>query len=156
MRIVKVAIQLLCGIAGGTIAYGIASLFCHPNSNPPQICAKGPAMYEYWCQITRVVDADTFDGSIDIGFNTRHNDRFRVHHIDAYEKNTKKGKEAIILAKKLLEGKSLKITTAKPDKYGRWLCDITLEDGRNYAQVMIDEGYAVPYEGKTKTLPQKD
>lgn len=115
-------------------------------------------MYEYKCEILKVVDGDTFDGRVDLGFSTHRVERFRVHHIDAYEKNTKKGKEALAFAKGALEGKTLKILTTKDkgDKYGRMLATITLADGKDYAAVMIEKGYAVAYEGGKKTLPQKD
>lgn len=114
-------------------------------------------MYEYLCQIVRVVDGDTFRGDIDLGFGLwLRNGDFRVHHIDAYEKTTAKGKEAIAYARETLEGKTLKVRTTKPDKYGRILTEITLPDGTDYGTAMVSRGFAVFYEGGKKTLPQKD
>jgi len=37
------------------------------------------------------------------------------------------------------------------DKYGRWLVEIELPDGSDYAQIMVQEGYARLYDGGTKS-----
>ena len=124
---------------------------------PVVLSVKGPAMYEYRATIDRVIDGDTVDTTMSLGFDTYRKERFRILGIDAWEKNTKVGKEALAFAKNLIEGKTfiVKTTKDKKDKYGRYLVAITLADGKDFGQLMIEKKYAVPYDGGKKTLPQK-
>jgi len=85
-------------------------------------------IYIYKAELVRVVDGDTVDLIIDLGFDTSRKERFRLYGIDAPEMNTQAGKEA----KKWLEDALMPLeaiyvqtlqleTKAKRDKYGRFL-----------------------------------
>lgn len=120
-------------------------------------------MYVYKIKrLNSVVDGDTIDCDIDLGFDISINQRIRLAGIDTPESKTKDlnekkwGLEAKdFLKKKLSECKgNLVIKTEKIDsteKYGRilgWL----YEDGKeiSFNQMMIDEGYAWSYLGEKK------
>lgn len=105
-------------------------------------------MFEYKCFIKRVIDGDTFEGVVDLGFKLTTTQKFRVADIDTPETYRPKseeerdhGKQATARAKELLEGKTLIVKTSKSGKYGRWLAHIVLEDGLDYAETMINEGF---------------
>jgi len=85
-------------------------------------------IYIYKAELVRVVDGDTVDLIIDLGFDTSLKERFRLYGIDAPEMNTKEGKDS----KKWLEDALMPLeaiyvqtlqleTKAKRDKYGRFL-----------------------------------
>lgn len=107
-------------------------------------------MHEYKARITRVIDGDTFEATVDLGFNVWIDATFRVLNLDTPETHRPSckaekihGERAKARAKELLEGKELVIRTFKGDetgKYGRYLASVALEDGRDYASVMEAEG----------------
>jgi len=107
-------------------------------------------LYQYKGKIVRVVDADTFDASLDLGFGISIEQRFRVNDYDAPEtwrpRNEAEnihGKAATARAIELLMGKDLLFESTKvPGIYGRFGATIWLKDGSNYAQVMISEGFS--------------
>ena len=85
-------------------------------------------IYIYKAELIRVVDGDTVDLVIDLGFDTFRHERFRLYGIDAPEVNTQAGKVAkkwLWDALQPLEAiyvQTLQHTTkAKRDKYGRFL-----------------------------------
>ncbi len=121
-------------------------------------------MYTYEIKLDRVVDGDTIDTVIDLGFGIHKNERVRVAGIDTPESRTrdleekKLGLEAKYYLEKILgEADSLFIKTSKEGKYGRllgWIFtskDLITDDNQHSVnQIMIDEGYAWPYDGGTK------
>jgi micrococcal nuclease len=85
-------------------------------------------IYIYKAELIRVVDGDTVDLIIDLGFDTSRKERFRLYGIDAPEMNTAAGKEAKAwLEDALMPLEAIYIQTiqletkAKRDKYGRFL-----------------------------------
>ena len=111
-------------------------------------------MYEYRIdKINRIIDGDTLDVAIDLGFHITINQRVRLGGIDAPETRTRdlqekeeglKSKEW--LTKKLDTTEPLKIKTKKEDKYGRILGWIYI--GNNDKSInthMVEEGHATPY-----------
>ena len=120
-------------------------------------------MYVYKIKrLNSVVDGDTIDCDIDLGFDISINQRIRLAGIDTPESRTKDLNEKKLgleskdfLKKKLSECKgNLVIKTEKIDsteKYGRilgWLYEDDKEISFN--QIMIDEGYAWSYLGEKK------
>jgi micrococcal nuclease len=117
-------------------------------------------MYEYGCQVTRVVDGDTIDVILDLGFSILHKCRVRLYGIDTPESRTRdldekaRGK----LASKFLEdaingGKKVILRSKLKDskgKYGRVLGEIIV-DGININVSMIENYLAVKYYGQSKT-----
>ena len=113
-------------------------------------------MYEYTAKITKVVDGDTLDLEVDLGFHVWIKQRVRLLGIDTPETHTLnlKEKELGLKAKSLVEAvthaaKIIKINTTKSDKYGRMLVVLTV-DGVNINQKLITEGLAWTYDGGTK------
>ena len=117
-------------------------------------------MYTYFVKsIDRVVDGDTVDISIDLGFDLTKKERVRLAGIDTPEPRTKdtKEKELGYEAKEFLEihlmkASKLTVKTEKDGKYGRmlgWLYK-TEEDEVSINELMIDKGYAWAYDGGTK------
>jgi len=119
-------------------------------------------MYEYRVKkITGVVDGDTIDVEIDLGFNVSFSQRVRLAGIDTPESRTKDKFEKTLgleskeyLKSKLKDATMVVIKTEKPDsseKYGRilgWL----YKDGDTVSvnDHMIEDGYAWGYLGETK------
>lgn len=106
--------------------------------------------YHYKGKVDRVVDGDTVDATVDVGFGIWVKQRFRIDGYDAPEtfrpRNEAEkihGKAATARAKELLEGKDLIFTTSKEiGVYGRYGASITLPDGTLFKDKMIQEGYS--------------
>jgi micrococcal nuclease len=116
-------------------------------------------MYEYKCEVTRVVDGDTIDCILDLGFSILHKCRVRLYGIDTPESRTRdldekaRGK----LASKFLEdsinnGKQVILRSELKDskgKYGRVLGSIVVDD-LDINQAMVAQNLAVKYFGQSK------
>ena len=123
-------------------------------------------MYTYFVKsIDRIVDGDTIDISIDLGFDLTKKERVRLAGIDTPEKRTKNQKEKEMgyqatefLEMHLMEATKLTVRTEKDGKFGRmlgWLYK-TDEDTTSINQIMIDKGYAWAYDGGTKVRNLED
>ena len=112
-------------------------------------------MYRYNAIVDRVVDGDTVDLSVDLGFRIWRADRFRLYGPDpskpaglnAPELRTPEGKAAKeFLCSVLKPGMEVIVETLKDrqEKYGRYLAVIYFVDGtgRNVAEEMIKSGHA--------------
>ena len=105
--------------------------------------------YQYKGRVHRVVDGDTVDAYLDMGFNMFTKQRLRIDSFDAPESWRPKseaekvhGEAAKARAIELLEGHELIFTTSKAvGIYGRFGTAITLPDGRKFGEVMISEGF---------------
>jgi micrococcal nuclease len=116
-------------------------------------------MYEYNCTVTRVVDGDTIDVILDLGFSVLHKCRVRLYGIDTPESRTKDEDEKARgkLAAKYLEdsinnGTEIILRSKLKDskgKYGRVLGEIIV-DNININQSMIEKYLAVKYTGQSK------
>tara|TARA_R100001086_G_scaffold205733_1_gene121581 strand:- start:403 stop:822 length:420 start_codon:yes stop_codon:yes gene_type:complete len=115
-------------------------------------------MYEYCCQVTRVVDGDTVDANIDLGFDISYFSRIRLFGIDTPESRTRNKDEKLrgLLAKEyivnaLANGNEIVVKTAleKKGKYGRVLGSLVV-DGLDLNQDMIAKHLAVAYHGQSK------
>jgi len=124
-------------------------------------------MYQYACKINKVLDGDTVNIDLDLGFNIiLANQHVRMTGIDTPESRTSNKEEkprGMLSKKKLSEqlpvGSWQKITTSRPDnnddKFGRILGEFILEDGTNVNQWLIKNNYAVAYQGENKELVQE-
>ena len=119
-------------------------------------------MYEYRVKkVTNVVDGDTVDVDLDLGFNISYSQRVRLAGIDTPESRTSDKFEKSLgleakdyLKSKLKDANIVVIKTEKPDsseKYGRILGWIYV-DGNTVSvnDQMIEDGYAWGYLGETK------
>ena len=121
-------------------------------------------MYEYRCRVNKVLDGDTVDIDLDLGFNIiLSSQRMRMAGVDTPESRTsdKEEKPRGLLSKKVLSeklpiGSWIKIRTMNPnnndDKFGRILGEFILDDGVNVNAWLIENHYAVPYIGENKVL----
>ena len=121
-------------------------------------------MYTYYVRkVENVVDGDTIDVLIDLGFDILFASRVRLAGIDTPESRTKDLKEKALgleskeyLKKALKDAKSVVIKTEKMDsseKYGRILGWIYInEDTVSLNDMMINDGYAWGYLGDTKVI----
>jgi micrococcal nuclease len=118
-------------------------------------------MYEYKCIIRKVIDGDTVDVDIDLGFNIWiHSERIRFFNIDTPELRTSDKTEKVfgLYAKNYVEmalplGSEQILKTVKDEggKYGRILGDFII-DGNSLVEKMINEKVGVPYGGGNKSL----
>ena len=116
-------------------------------------------MYEYGCTVTRVVDGDTIDVILDLGFSVLHKCRVRLYGIDTPESRTRNKDEKVRgkLAAKFLEdsinnGKQVILRSKLKDskgKYGRVLGEIIVDD-ININELMVKRYLAVKYYGQSK------
>jgi len=130
-------------------------------------------MYEYRATIVKIVDGDTVDVDIDLGFNVVLKDeRVRIAGIDTPESRTrdleekKFGLAAKARVKQLL-GKTCVLKTQinksgedMKGKFGRILGDFNVYDSdtdswKLLTSILISEGHAVPYHGQNKDDVQK-
>ena len=119
-------------------------------------------MYEYRVKkVLRIVDGDTLDVDIDLGFDISYMQRVRLAGIDTPESRTTDKAEKVLglevkdkLKKAIDAATNIVIKTEKPDsseKYGRILGWVFLDDNKvSINQTLIDEGYAWGYMGETK------
>ena len=119
-------------------------------------------MYEYFVKsVTNVVDGDTIDVIIDLGFDILFSSRVRLAGIDTPESRTTDKAEKVLgleakeyLKKSLKDAKSVVIKTEKMDsseKYGRILGWVYINgDTVSLNDMMINHGYAWGYLGDTK------
>lgn len=119
-------------------------------------------MYEYFVKdVTNVVDGDTIDVIIDLGFDILFSSRVRLAGIDTPESRTTDKAEKVLgleakeyLKKSLKDAKSVIIKTEKMDsseKYGRILGWVYVNGNPiSLNDMMINDGYAWGYLGDTK------
>ena len=120
-------------------------------------------MYKYGAKLLRVVDGDTADVMIDLGFDTWVRARLRFKGVDTWEKRTRnleekaKGLAASEFTKKHMEmndGKFV-IQSYGKGKYGRILAEIFIDiDGEETSlnKLLIENGHAYVYEGGKKQI----
>ena len=115
-------------------------------------------MYEYRCKLVKVIDGDTIDVDIDLGFGVwLKKERVRLVGIDTPESRTRdlEEKKYGLAAKEFLikwtgAGElRLKTQKDKTGKFGRILGELWTFD-TNINQKMIEEHHAVAYEGQSK------
>ena len=124
-------------------------------------------MYEYRCKVNRVIDGDTVDVDIDLGFGVwMMDERVRVMGIDTPESRTSDkvedlfGEAAKARVKELLQAGDYTILKTEVNKdgedmkgkFGRILGDFIIEgeEDRMLTDVLIEEGHAVAYFGGSK------
>ncbi len=123
---------------------------------------KQISKYEYSAKLVRVVDGDTCDALIDLGFDTWVKKRIRFKGVDTWECRTrdldekKKGLAAKAFTKDLLEnsdeGKFV-LKSYGVGKYGRVLADLFVKgNDKSINQLLLENGHAYEYEGGKKKV----
>ena len=118
--------------------------------------------YGYSCKLERVVDGDTCDALIDLGFNTWVKKRIRFKGVDTWECRTrdldekKKGLAAKAFTKDLLENSDdgkFSIISYGTGKYGRVLGELFVKGHeKSVNQLLLENGHAYEYEGGKKKV----
>tara|TARA_R100001594_G_scaffold98355_1_gene132789 strand:+ start:6531 stop:6875 length:345 start_codon:yes stop_codon:yes gene_type:complete len=112
-------------------------------------------MYTYKAKLDRVIDGDTVDANIDLGFDITIHKRIRLAGIDTPESRTRdleEKKRGLASKDKLIEllGDGDFIVESKEvGKYGRVLGTLLIGDV-NINETLVEEGFAVEYNGGTK------
>ena len=116
----------------------------------------------YSCKLDRVVDGDTCDAMIDLGFKTWVKKRIRFKGVDTWESRTrdldekKKGLAAKAFTKDLLENSDdgkFSIISYGTGKYGRVLADLFVKGHeKSVNQLLLENGHAYEYEGGKKKV----
>ena len=116
-------------------------------------------MYEYKCKLVKVVDGDTIDVDIDLGFGVwMRNQRIRLYGIDTPESRTSEkeekgyGNAAKDFLVKWTNAGDLTLKTFKDGKgkFGRILGEIWFGGEYNINQILVDNHHAVRYHGQSK------
>jgi len=110
-------------------------------------------LYEYHAKVVRVIDGDTLDLDVSLGFYVTQKVRVRLAGVNTPEMHdtdaTKRA--AAQAAKSFVEGlvlnKDVELKTQKTEKYGRWLATITIpgEPEKDLAMELLAAGHAVKY-----------
>jgi len=116
-------------------------------------------MYEYKCEVTRIVDGDTVDVILDLGFSILHKARVRLYAIDTPESRTRNKDEKArgLMAKNFIvqhvnAAEKCVIQTHLKDskgKFGRVLGTL-VTDELNINDALIENHLAVAYHGQNK------
>jgi micrococcal nuclease len=104
-------------------------------------------MYEYDAKVINIIDGDTVDCVISLGFYLTATHRLRLLGVNCPEVHgptRAEGLKAAEYTRATLLGQTVRIRTAKSDSFGRWLAQIYV-DGLDFNQSLIDRGLAVPY-----------
>ena len=127
---------------------------------------KEISKYEYKAKLVRVVDGDTCDALIDLGFDTWVKKRIRFMGVDTWESRTrnleekKKGLEAKAFTKHLLENSDegkFALRSHGVGKYGRVLGELFVKgEDKSVNELLKENGHASEYYGgKKKTFGGK-
>ena len=122
----------------------------------------GEKSYALNALVTRVIDGDTVEATVDCLFDVKIDLTLRLFGIDTPELTSKVPEERVTakLAKlrliSLVEGKVIKIISYKEkEKYGRYLAELIV-DGVNVNELFVNEGLAKAYFGGTKSVLYKN
>lgn len=109
-------------------------------------------MYQYNATLLNIVDGDTVDMDVDMGFNVRIKQRMRLYGINTPELHASDPaiREAAVKAKEFVAtqvkvGQSYEILTYKNDKYGRLLVKIRLTPTSTLNEMLVSAGLATIY-----------
>jgi|TARA_B100000959_G_scaffold268240_1_gene312709 micrococcal nuclease len=116
-------------------------------------------MFRFNARLVRVVDGDTIDADIELGFSVFMRDRIRLMGIDTPESRTRNLQEkswGLAAKHRLIEllaetdGEFTLVTEdMEKGKFGRVLGTIEI-NGKDANQTLIEENFAIPYEGGNK------
>ena len=119
---------------------------------------KAPEAFVYNAILERIVDGDTFDCCLDLGFDVKlHKQRVRLSGIDTPESRTRDleekfyGKQSKYFLESLLKDQKIQLVSHDKGKFGRILGELFI-DGLETSvnQTMINNNHAVPYYGGNK------
>ena len=99
------------------------------------------SLYFYKANIERVIDGDTIEGIVDLGFKTTQHQRFRLLGVDTPERGQENYKEAKDFVTKLVLNRTVFIKTEKDDAFGRYLAVVFYTDENGILKNLNKEIY---------------
>ncbi len=112
-------------LSARTLAAAIDAGLANPKSPRPTLPRPTGAAYLYAAEVAAIIDGDTLDVVVDLGFRIRQEMRLRLAHIDAPEAGTPDGRKAkTFVAKSLLKAVQIVVKTTRTDLYGRYVADL--------------------------------
>ena len=106
----------------------------------------------YKGKVLNVVDGDTFDALVELGFGVVQKFRVRLLGVDTPEKNTEEGVRSWDAVKDLIDGKTVYLSDNGKGKYGRALARVELSNGQDLTEWIIDHDLGKPYKGGKRRL----
>ena len=106
-------------------------------------------MFTYYADVYNVVDGDTVDVMVDLGFKIYTKQRIRLMRIDTPERGQPGHTEAGNRLRQLVLNKRVRLVTTKASKWGYFLGELYVDDA-NVNDIMLLEGLATSYDGGTK------
>ena len=103
-------------------------------------------MYKYSAKLIKVVDGDTVDLLVDLGFHIQTKIRFRLANIDAPERGQLGYAQTNSRLAELISNAEILVESIKTEKYGRWLGILYVND-ININNVLLNENLAKEYKG---------
>lgn len=103
----------------------------------------------------RVIDGDTIQLTLDLGFNIFYKVEVRISGLDTPEKNTPEGKIVKAKVEKWLTGKTLILESRELDKFGRVLGEVRTDAGESLNKWLLENQLARVYNGEKK-IPWTD
>jgi len=111
-------------------------------------------IYEYWAKVMRVIDGDTLECQIELGFDVRITKRFRLigvntpetHGVKKTSEEFRRGTKSKEFVERFIEDDpwvELEVYCAVKEKYGRWLCQV-FQNGVSLNAQLLVEGLASP------------
>ena len=110
----------------------------------------------YRAEVLRVLDGDTVDVNVDLGFGVYTKQRLRIYGVNSPEKDTEAGKAALQFVSETLYGasevhirtmkQSIRSDAEKKEKYGRYLVQLVV-DGESLDSIIIKAGHGQAYFG---------
>ena len=108
-------------------------------------------MYEYYCELVKVVDGDTLHVVVDLGLDTYQRQTIRLAGLNCPEMSTQAGKDAKAFVVAWFAAHAsrnvfvLSTIKDKREKYGRYLGYARGVDGASLNDALLESGHAVPY-----------
>lgn len=113
------------------------------------------SLHVFLAEVVNVVDGDTIDCEIDLGFRIAIKQRIRLAGIDTPERKQDGFQKAKEYLNRRILGKSVILKVSSRSKWGYYLGEIFLDD-KNINQELVSEGYAIEYDGGTKSSESKE
>ena len=119
-------------------------------------------MYEYNAKVINIVDGDTIDAEVDLGFGVFSRQRFRLARVDTPELRSKnRAERSQAKVAKALSNNWLKkfdfiviVRSKKVGKFGRWIAEITDPfDNSSLNDMLIEKGWPYGSRNKSKKVP---
>lgn len=108
-----------------------------------------------FARVLRVIDGDTFDAEIELGFHSRTTQRFRLRDYNAPELRGDEHRFGVVARTQLelmIAGRNVELETWRTDSFGRWLADVVVRgpegDPIDVVRALVADGYGVPWDGR--------